>query len=145
LCLVRRVQELLIRAGVLNNDFSLPIHGENLRADLASFLSMMRLLRSYGASISWRPAVTLGCVRASSRPSLRTSLALSTVRSWSRTTCPSLRWNRQGTRVGYDLPFVVIGATITVRMYWFISSGLTMTHGRVFLISLPTVGSRLTR
>src|SRR5690349_18934831 len=38
-----------------------------------------------------------------------------------------------------------MGATITVRMYWFISSGETTRQGRVFLISLPSVGSKRIR
>src|SRR5271165_53972 len=35
-----------------------------------------------------------------------------------------------------------MGATITVRKCWFISSGETTRQGRVFLISDPRVGSR---
>jgi hypothetical protein len=46
-------------------------------------------------------------------------------------------------RVGRS--FGLNGATITVRMLWLISSGDTTTQGRVFLISLPIVGSRLTK
>ena len=37
---------------------------------------------------------------------------------------------------------VVIGATITVRRYWFSSSGEMTRQGRVFWISLPSMGSR---
>ena len=36
---------------------------------------------------------------------------------------------------------VVMGATITVRRWAFISTGEITTQGRVFRISLPTVGS----
>src|ERR1035441_10682853 len=48
-------------------------------------------------------------------------------------------------RVGYSLPLLVIGATITVRIYWFMSSGEITRQGLVFLISLPSVGSRRTK
>ena len=54
---------------------------------------------------------------------------------------PNLHWMR----LGYGCPLVVIGATMTVWMWRFNSSGETMTQGRVFRISLPMVGSRLTR
>src|ERR1035438_4318553 len=37
-----------------------------------------------------------------------------------------------------------MGATRTARRWSCISAGDTTTHGRVFLISLPTVGSRFT-
>jgi hypothetical protein len=46
---------------------------------------------------------------------------------------------------GYARPPVVIGGTMTVRRWSFSSSGDTITHGRVFLISLPSVGSSRTR
>ena len=42
-------------------------------------------------------------------------------------------------------PRVVIGATMWVRRWRFISSGEMTRHGRVFRISVPTVGPRSTR
>lgn len=63
----------------------------------------------------------------------------STVRSWSRTTNPERCWNLQRMRQGYACPPVVMGATMTVRKWALSSSGETMTHGRVFWISLPSV------
>jgi hypothetical protein len=53
--------------------------------------------------------------------------------------------NLQPNLVANEMPFVVIGAMMTVLKCRFISSGETTTHGRVFLISLPMVGSRITR
>jgi len=48
---------------------------------------------------------------------------LSIVRIWSKTIRPFLPWNSDGIRVGWSLPAVVMGATMTVRIYRFISSG----------------------
>ena len=52
--------------------------------------------------------------------------------------------NRIGTLVAYGRITVVMGAIMTVRRYWFISSGETTRQGRVCWISTPWVGSRLT-
>ena len=79
------------------------------------------------------------------RPSRVTSRPLSTVRIWSSTIWPALRWNVTGTRVGYGRPLVVMGATMTVWMCRFISSGEMITQGRVFWISCPSLGSSRTR
>lgn len=49
------------------------------------------------------------------------------------------------TRNGAAKPLDVSGATITVRKLSFISSGETITHGRVLRISDPTARSRATQ
>jgi hypothetical protein len=68
---------------------------------------------------------------------------LSIVRIWSKTIWPFFFFNVQEILVGYSFPAVVIGATITVRICRFISSGEIIKQGLVFFISDPTVGSRL--
>ena len=45
-----------------------------------------------------------------------------------------------GTRKGAANPLLIIGATITVGRGWLNSGSETITLGREFLISLPTVG-----
>jgi hypothetical protein len=55
-------------------------------------------------------------VASSILPSRFTSRVLSTVRIWSKTIWPFLRWNLTGIRVGYGRPLVVIGAMMTVSM-----------------------------
>jgi hypothetical protein len=99
----------------------------------------------YGANISCRTARTAVRVPGAIRASRFTRRWLSTVRSWSIATNPARSRNRQRTRHGYACPPVVIGATMTVRRCWFSSSGDITRQGRVFLISLPRVGSRSIR
>src|SRR5690606_191423 len=70
---------------------------------------------------------------------------LSTVRIWSMAIIPFFPLCLTETLVGYFFKFVVIGARTIVLRYLFISFGETITQGLVFFISLPTVGSRLTR
>ena len=67
-----------------------------------------------GANVSARVVRTASGTSSSMRPSRGTSRVSSTVRNWSSTTWPSLPSKRQGIRVGYGRPFVVIGATMTV-------------------------------
>lgn len=98
-----------------------------------------------GANISANVSRTRPAVGSSIFPSTLTNLFLSTVLIWSSTICPFLPSNDVVILVGYFLPAVVIGAMMTVRMCLFISSGEIMRHGRVFLISCPRVGSRLTK
>lgn len=70
---------------------------------------------------------------------------LSIVRIWSSAIIPILPLYFTEVRVGYFFRFDVIGAITIVLRYLFISSGEMITQGHVFLISLPVVGSRLTR
>jgi len=70
----------------------------------------------HGANSSPNRRSTASQVFRSSRPSLRTSRSLSTVRIRSSTTWPTLPLNLQATRVGYGRPLVVMGAMMTVRM-----------------------------
>ena len=72
-------------------------------------------------------------------------LTLSTVRIWSITIIPFFPSCSTATLVGYRFRFVVIGARTIVLRYLFISSGEIMTHGLVFFISLPKVGSKSTK
>jgi hypothetical protein len=81
---------------------------------------------------------------AETAPSLRNKRFLSTALSWSRATWPDFPWKRAITLVGYGRVAVVMGATIIVSKYSFISSGEITRQGRVFWISAPWVGSRVT-
>ena len=92
----------------------------------------MRVRRCYGANISFKTDSPCICVNSPILPSLLMSLDLSTVRIWSSTICPRLPSNSQGTLVGYYLPLLVIGATITVPMWRFISSGEMTRQGLLF-------------
>jgi hypothetical protein len=64
---------------------------------------------------------------------------------WSKTTQLWVLLCLISTRVGYDFELVVIGAITIVCKYLFISFGEMITHGRVFFISFPWVGSKLTK
>src|SRR5690606_15806843 len=75
----------------------------------------------------------------------RIILLLSTVRIWSIATIPFFPLCLTDTLVGYFFKLVVIGARTIVFKYLFISFGEMITQGLVFFISLPMVGSRLTR
>ncbi len=99
----------------------------------------------YKANISCNTLRVLICAPLLILPSFFISLNLSMVRIWSNTTWQFLFLKIHVILVGYGLPFVVIGAMITVEIKWFISSGDMITHGLVFLILCPTVGSRLIR
>lgn len=101
--------------------------------------------RGYSANISCSRPRTWRTVGVSSGPRTFWIRSTSTVRSWSRATYPTRRWKRHVGRQGYAWPPVVIGATIAVLRWPFSSSGDTTTQGRVFLMSLPSVGSRRTR
>jgi hypothetical protein len=83
-------------------------------------------------NISRSLAETAWAVLTESAPSFRTRRCQSTARSWSRATCPCFPWKRTGTLVGYDCATVVMGATMTVRRCWFISSGEMTRQGRAF-------------
>lgn len=83
-------------------------------------------------------------VAACTTPSRRTKRVLSIVRIWSKTINPVLPLNVNGIRKAAGCDPVVMGATITVRRWFSISGGEISTHGRVFWISLPTVGSSCT-
>ena len=87
--------------------------------------------------------MTSNWVLGSIVPSLLISRDLSIVRIWSITILPFFFLKLQDILVGYSFPAVVIGATITVRICRFISSGEIIKQGLVFIISDPTVGSRL--
>src|SRR5690606_34356777 len=75
----------------------------------------------------------------------RIILVLSTVRIWSIATIPFFPLCLTETLVGYFFKLVVIGARTIVFRNLFISFGEIITQGLVFFISLPMVGSRLTR
>ena len=89
--------------------------------------------------------IVIAGITACNSPKTFIILCLSIVRIWSKTIQPILLSCLIFTLVGYFLELIVIGAIATVRKYLFISLGEITTHGLVFLISLPIVGSRFTR
>ena len=106
--------------------------------------AIMHANYSQYTNISTSISDTLFAVLSDVLPNRFTNLSLSIVRIWSRATCPVLPLNLSCTLDGYCRAAVVIGAMIIVRNHWFISSGDIIRQGRVFWISEPIVGSRLT-
>ena len=72
------------------------------------------------------------------------TLVLSIVLIWSTTTQFGIPSRLNSTLVGYFFDCEVIGQTTIVAKYLFISLGQIITQGRVFFISWPTIGSKLT-
>jgi len=92
-----------------------------------------------------RPSSTECTSAAESCPSFRVSRRLSTARTWSQTaTAPFPAEGVATTIGGCGRGPVESGTTTTVRRARFRASAVTTTAGRVFLISLPSVGSKLT-
>ena len=106
-------------------------------------LVQCRVGRVQNAKSFCKTAITSNWVFESIVPSLLMRRDLSIVRIWSIINCPFFFLNTQETLVGYSFPAAVIGATMTVRMCRFISSGEIIKHGLAFWISEPTVGSKL--
>src|SRR5207244_11915760 len=88
-------------------------HAEEGR--VAACRSQARGRQPHGANISWSTKSACRSVCGPSLPSRLTRRSWSTVRIWSRTTCPTRPANLQGIRNGYGCPPVVRGATMNVR------------------------------
>jgi hypothetical protein len=92
--------------------------------------------RYSSANISNKPPRTAFCSSGAIVPSFLINLVLETDRMRSKAINPSRPSKQTGILLGYCFPLVVIGATMTVARFRFISLGETTRQGLVCLVSL---------
>ena len=125
------------RTGVAPAAFAINVHHAGLHD--RSQPRLLPMNTSHSANIS-RNCVRIFSLTAGSNPPKREHRALDRLRRWSKATCPLTPANRHGTRKG-ALKHSSVVRRPTVSKRAFISSGDTMTTGRVLRISDPSAGS----